>query len=437
MKPQSSMPDSTDRPVQSVNRIGHAGVVVHGIVAAFSVYFCMYAFRKPFSAVTFSELQFLGTRIDLKTACVISQSVGYLLSKYIGAKICTEVSSARRVRLLLGLILLAEFGLLLFAVLPESGKPVAMLINGLPLGMVWGVVIRYLEGRRSSELLMAGLSCSYIIAGAVTRDIGRDVVIGDWGIAPIWMPFTTGALFFIPFCAAIWLLDRLPAPTASDESMRSPRHSMKAEERREFIQRFRGEMILLLIAYFFLTAFRDFRDQYAAELFQSLGLDGRRAIFFQTERWAVLGTIVAAGGLCLIPSHRAALAATYAVIITGFLIIGASTIAFEGHAISGYTWMATVSLGMYLAYVPFGVGLFERIMAGSRLAGTSVFAIQLADGVGYTGSVLIQFYRDLAHGDADRLAFVLPFAEVTSVIGIVVMLASGLLLKRHISDAPT
>ena len=39
-----------------------------------------------------SWTKFLGTGIELKTALVIGQIVGYALSKYMGIKVCPEVS---------------------------------------------------------------------------------------------------------------------------------------------------------------------------------------------------------------------------------------------------------------------------------------------------------------------------------------------------------
>ena len=80
-----------------LNNSGRWTLTIYGIVAAFSTYFCMYAFRKPFSAATFkaddgSALVFLSTGIELKTALVISQILGYALSKYVGIKLCSEVS---------------------------------------------------------------------------------------------------------------------------------------------------------------------------------------------------------------------------------------------------------------------------------------------------------------------------------------------------------
>ena len=122
----------------------------------------------------------------------------------------------------------------------------------------------------------------------------------------------------------------------------------------------------------------------------------------------------------------------YVVIATGFVMVGAATLAFQSGHLSPYAWMACVAVGMYLAYVPYGAVLFERMMAASRFAGTSVFAIQLADGIGYTGSVLLQLYRDVAHGSIDRLTFIIPYSYVVSGTGVVLVTASAILTLRRV-----
>lgn len=434
MEPSHPVSNSTPQRPTWLDKASPAVLATYAIAASFGVYFCMYAFRRPFDAVTFNDVRFLNSSIDLKTVCVIAQLIGYLISKYAGAWVCSEVRASQRAHLLLALILISEAGLLLFALLPSNWKPLGMLINGLPLGMVWGVVVRYLEGRRSSELLLAGLSCSYIIAGAIARDIGRDLVMTTWQVPAVWMPVVTGGLFFLPLWLSVRMLDRLPPPGPDDIAERAPRHRMQVGQRRAFLQRFHVGLFFLLIAYFLLTAFRDFRDHYSAELFASLGLSHQRSIFTQTEKWAVFGTIPAMGALSLISSHRGALLATYLLIAAGFATIGLATWGFCSQLVSGYAWMAWIGVGLYLAYVPFGVSVFERLMAGSRLSGTSVFAIQLADGVGYTGSAIIQLYRDLVHGQSDRLAFMIPFAQIVSVAGIALMILSALFMLGRVSD---
>ena len=114
--------------------------------------------------------------------------------------------------MLIAMILVAHFALLLFAVLPNNLKVAAIFLNGLPLGMVWGLVVRYLEGRRTSELLLAGLSCSFIIASGMVKDVGR-WMMNVQQVDQFWMPFVTGVIFLPPFLLSVWLLLGLAWPS--------------------------------------------------------------------------------------------------------------------------------------------------------------------------------------------------------------------------------
>src|SRR2546430_5925594 len=163
--------------------------VAYAIVTAFTTYFCMYAFRKPFAAAKFEGQFFFGSAVELKTAIVISQIIGYTVSKYIGIKFCSEITPARRAWALLVLIGWAELALVGFGLAPDNLKVIAIFLNGLPLGMVWGLVVWYLEGRRTSELLLAGLSCSYIVSSGIVKDVGRAMMAGRaagwWSPVPL------------------------------------------------------------------------------------------------------------------------------------------------------------------------------------------------------------------------------------------------------------
>jgi hypothetical protein len=109
-------------------------MVLYAVVAAFATYFGMYAFRKPFAAATYEGETFFGTGLDLKTAFVISQIVGYTLSKYAGIKVVSEVASERRAFTLVALIVVAELGLVMFGVLPGAFMAIGLFVNGLSLG---------------------------------------------------------------------------------------------------------------------------------------------------------------------------------------------------------------------------------------------------------------------------------------------------------------
>lgn len=399
-----------------------AAFVGYAVVASFATYFAMYAFRKPFAAGTY-EGTFAGTEVTLKTAFVISQVIGYTLSKYLGIKLVSEVRAERRRWALLLLIGAAELALLLFALLPGDWRALAIFANGLPLGMVWGMVVRYLEGRRTSELLLAGLSTSFIVASGVVKDVGRWLMDGQ-GLSESWMPFATGLIFVPIFVLAVWLLDQLPGPTAEDIALRVERPAMTRPQRRAFLRRFFGGLLLLFVVYFFLTAYRDFRDNYGVEIFAELGYGQAPTIFTQTELPVAFGVLVALAALNLVKDNRRALAGAYAIMIAGALMLGGGTLLYDARAIDGATWMILTGLGSYLVYVPFGSVLFDRLIASTGVAGTAVFTIYVADALGYTGSVGVQLYRDLASGDATRLAFFHRFTYVMSAMAAVLLAAS-------------
>src|SRR5215472_10995642 len=264
--------------------------VAQAIFAAFGTYFCMYAFRRPFAAAQFDGQYFLGGDIALKTAFVVSQILGYTASKYIGIKVCPEVQPGRRAGMLILLILLAEASLILFAILPRDLKVVAMFCNGLPLGMVWGLVVWYLEGRLTSELLLAGLACSYIVSSGAVKDVGR-YLLAVHGVSEAAMPVLTGALFLLPFLLSVWLLSHLPPPTAADQAARAKRATMDAASRLAFFKALLLGLVLLLVARLLSTAFRDFRDNYGIELFGALGYHGDATLFTRSEVPVALGVM--------------------------------------------------------------------------------------------------------------------------------------------------
>jgi MFS family permease len=404
-------------------------LVIFAISTSFSTYFCMYAFRKPFSAGHFEGLSLLGTQIELKTAFVISQVIGYALSKYLGIKFCSEMTRGRRLSMLIGLVVVAEIALLLFAVLPPQFKIFALFVNGLPLGMVWGLVVWYLEGRRTSELLLAGLSCSFILASGVVKDIGR-WLMGEHGVSEFWMPFATGLIFLLPFVISTLLLDQLPDPDDDDESERTHREPMDGAHRISFLKRFLVPLSMLFFAYIFLTAYRDFRDNYGVEIFTELGYGGTPGIFSISEICVAFGVLVPLALLFLIRDNFLGLLAAFALMISGALSLGVSTLLLDRGAISGLSWMILVGIGSYLAYVPYGSILFDRIIAQTHVIGTAVFAIYVADALGYTGSVAVLLFKDLVAGEATRLDFFHSFTYLLCVGSSGLILVSAALILR-------
>jgi hypothetical protein len=396
--------------------------------AAFATYFAMYAFRKPFAAAEFQGLYLFGSGIQLKTALVISQILGYALSKYIGIKVCSEVARPYRAAMLVGLVLTAEAALVLFALVPVDLKILALFLNGLPLGMVWGMVVGYLEGRRTSELLLAALSCSFIVSSGVVKDVGR-WLMAEQGVSPWWMPAATGLLFLPLFLGSVWLLDRLPQPTALDIEERVRRRPMDRQDRLAFVGQFLPGMVLLLVVYLFLTAYRDFRDNYGVEIFRELGFGQTPAIFTLTElpvALVVLGTMAAVN---LVRDNRRGLGTIFGIMTGGLLLTGAGTLLLDLGMIDGALWMVLMGLGSYLAYVPYNSVLFDRLLAATRVTGTAVFAIYLADALGYTGSIGVQLYKDWFDSQTTRLNYFRAYTYFLALLGSVLLILGGVYFR--------
>ena len=198
-------------------RLTKADPVVFTLVAGlagFCAYFSMYAFRKPFSAATFEVVQGWPFALDYKIALVIAQAAGYAVSKLIGVKVIAEIHPARRGMAILGLIGTAWLALVAFAVTPAPWNVAALFFNGLPLGMIWGLVFGYMEGRRVSEVLGAVLCASFILSSGVVKSVGAWMMQAVH-VSPFWMPAATGALFFPLLFASVWVLGQLPPPSAN------------------------------------------------------------------------------------------------------------------------------------------------------------------------------------------------------------------------------
>lgn len=189
------------------------------VIASFGTYACMCGFRKPFTAASFDSASFPD---GIKATYVSAQVLGYMLSKFIGIKVISEMEPHRRAVVLLGLISVAELALLLFAVVPPSWGAVFLFLNGLPLGMVFGLVLGFLEGRRLTEAFVAGLCASFILADGVVKSVGAWLL--EAGVTDAWMPCIAGLIFLLPLIGFVWMLSRIPQPDAEDITARAPAH---------------------------------------------------------------------------------------------------------------------------------------------------------------------------------------------------------------------
>lgn len=401
-----------------------AAFLTAGGLAAFTAYFAMYAFRKPFAAGTYDDMGLLPFSVDYKTGLLIAQVIGYALSKLLGIRVIAEFGHKGRAAAILVLIAASWLALFLFAVLPQGWGPLCLLLNGLPLGMIWGFVFSYVEGRRCSEMLGAMLCASFIISSGVVKSVA--VWLMQHGISEHWMPFATGAPFVPLLLVALWILERLPPPDEQDVAERTARVPMQRADRLAFLREHGATMAALVSGYVLLTALRDFRDNFAVELWGAMGLADVASVFSQSELPVAVIALFGLGLLMLVRSNIHALLAIHGIIILGAILLGGSTLAFQAGIIGPMPWMVLSGAGIYLGYTPFNAMLFDRMIAALGNAGNAGFLIYIADASGYVGSVGLLLYRSFAAPDIDWLPFFMTAAYVTAIAVAVLTLLSAL-----------
>lgn len=404
------------------------------IVASFSTYFCMYAFRKPFAVGTYAgavALPLVGA-VDTKIVFIISQILGYALSKFLGIKIVSEMPPARRATAIVVAIVVAELALVGFGLAPAPYNAIFLFLNGLPLGMVWGLVFGFLEGRRSSDGLGAGLCASFIVASGFVKTIGK-LVLG-WGVSERWMPAATGALFLLPMAGFVWMLAQ-PPPNAEDVAERLERRPMDGRARWAFFSSLAPGLIALVCAYVLLTAYRDFRDNFAREIWDALGYADQPAILTTAELPVAIGSLAAVATCMAIKNSRTAVLAVHGAMLLGAALIGLTTLGYQAGVVSPAVWMVAVGLGLYVGYVPYNCVLFDRLIPAVGHVGTAGFLIYVADASGYVGSVALLLYKNFGQKTLSWLDFFVGFSHLTAWVGVVLFILSGLYFARRARPA--
>lgn len=404
--------------------------------AAFGAYFCMYAFRKPFTAATFEGLSLWG--LGFKTVLVLSQLLGYTLSKFIGIKVISEMRNEHRGIAIVGLIVVAELSLVGFAFLPLPLKVAMIFLNGLPLGMIFGLILSYLEGRRQTEALSAALCASFIVSSGVVKSVGT-WLMDRWQVDEFSMPMVTGLLFFVPLLIAVGILQATPPPDAKDLAMRAQRQAMNAQDRRGFVKAFWPGLTLLIVVYITLTIVRTIRDDFGVEIWRDFGVSRTPSVFATSETWVGLIVTALSALTMWIANNLRAIRTTLGMMIMAFGLVLLSTWLEATGSLSPYLFMVACGVGLYVPYVAFHTAVFERLIATARMPANLGFVMYLADSIGYLGYAGVIVAKTQWAESAPMLPFFRWILLIGATLSVGCLLASLIYFQQKLGKiaAPT
>lgn len=409
-------------------------VNIYAAVSVFLAYTMIFGFRKSFTAATFDGITVAG--YSYKTLLVISQVLGYMLAKFYGVKYIAELKRTGRGSIIILLTGIAWLSWLGFALVPVPYNIVFLFINGFPLGMLWGVVFSYIEGRRGTDFIGATLAVSFIFASGFVRSAAGWLML-NFGVTEFWAPFFTGLLFAGPLLLFIYLMEKIPPPDEADITDRMERTPMSKTQRNTFVRSLLPGLAACILIYTFATIFRDIRDNFGAEMWKEMGFFNQPAIFSKTETPITLVILVLIGSMVMIRNSYKALITAHVFICIGFLLAGLSTLAFIGGNLPPVWWMTIVGLGLYMVYIPFNAVFFERLIATFRYAGNVGFLIYLADSFGYVGSVGVLFAKEVFKVKLNWVDFFSNSVIALSAIGLFLTVFSAVYFARKFKKLRT
>ncbi len=391
--------------------------------ATFTTYFCMYGFRKPVTAATFDGQMALG--ITFKSALIIAQVLGYMTSKFVGIKFISEMDKTKRARYILTLLGTAHLSLLLLAITPKPFNVVFLYTNGLCLGLIWGFVFSYIEGRKFTDLLALILSTNFIFSSGVAKSLGR-ICIENWKIPEIYMPFVAGALYIPLLFLAVWMLGKIPPPTRNETDSRGTRTILNGKERLALLSKFFPGLLAITILNLLLTILRDLKDNYAVEILRSLKPGFNPSIFARMETVAALSVLALLLLLTGFKNHFRSIIAHHSAIFCGLLMLLIASWFLKQGMFDPVINLILYNIGLYICYNTLQCLFLDRFISSFKIKGNIGFFFYFMDAIGYLGSCFVIFNKEIFSPRLNWLNYFLKVSFLLGIVGIISIVVSGL-----------
>jgi len=374
----------------------------------------MYAIRKPFTALVYSQ-DILG--YGIKSWMVLAQLLGYTLSKFVGIKWLGELNRNHRFRMIVLILTSATLPLLMLGFTNCKLWPLWMLLNGFPLGLIWGIVFSYIEGRNLTELIGAILACTFIFSSGFVKSIAILLQENHFGLT--FIPFYVAIVFLIPAIIFSYLLEKMPKPSPEEIRANSPRTALTKSERRAINRKYFGFLFAVIFLYGFLTLLRDIRDNFGAEIMSGLHIYNAKNLT-QLESIITIIMLVSIPFISRVKNHYKAIITTLVATFIGGLICISTSILFEKQLIDGMGLLLFSGGGIYFGYILINISVMNRLIGFNGTPANSGFLVYMADSAGYLCSLFISGFA--LFSKKGELPWLNWFQNLIFFGGIIVML---------------
>lgn len=395
--------------------------------AALLSYSLVYALRKPYTAASFEGLTLFGT--DYKVAVTTIQILGYVIAKFFGIKLISELKRENRFRFFVTSAIMAEVALIGFGVLSAPYNAAAMFFNGLSLGCMWGVIFSFIEGRKVTDMLASLLGVSMVFSSGIAKSFGL-FAMNELNIDQFWMPAVIGGVALPLLVLMGYLLKRLPSPTQEDIELRNERVVLDSEGRKRLFMSFAPILTLLFIGNFMLLVLRDIKEDFLVLI---LDMSNQSSwLFAQVDTIVTLAILALFSAFVFFRSNIKTLMCLMGIVILSCITMAYVSFNYKALDLQPVVWLFIESLCLYIAYLTFQTIFFDRFIACFRIKGNVGFFIAIIDFIGYMGTVTLLSTKEFLNFDMEWFDMFNHMAFfVGAVCAVLFTIVATLIYKRY------
>lgn len=390
-------------------------------------YSLVYALRKPYTAAAFTDLDFFG--VDYKIAVTTIQILGYLIAKFVGIKLISELKRERRFKFFISSVIVAQASLVAFGMIEAPYNIFAMFLNGLSLGCMWGVIFSFIEGRRVTDILASLLGISIVFSSGLAKSVGL-YVMNEVHVDQFWMPALIGAVA-LPFLLFLgWALKKLPHPNQTDITHKAERVAMNGQQRKAVFRNYMPILLILFAANFMLLVLRDIKEDFLVNIIDMSNQSSW--LFAQVDSIVTLIILGLFGLMIFVKSNIKALMILLSLVTLSTLMMSYVSLNHQTLNLNPIVWLFTQSLSLYIAYLTFQTIFFDRFIACFKFKGNVGYFIAMIDFIGYAGTVIVLFSKELFQIQGNWFELYNGMSAFVGIATSVLFVLAGiLLLKRY------
>lgn len=359
--------------------------------------------------------------------------MGYIVGKFIAALFLSSVDKNKRLGYLFLVLLLANIPLIFFGFVPTATQVIMIFWSAIPSTYIWGFIVFYVEGRRSTELIVMIIYMLLIMASGISKTLATSMM--NAGVSENWMPYYCGLVGLVGCIIFTLLLNLAPPPTEEEMKQRRTRNVCTREQQWVFFKEFYVGLLCLFITYGMIASTRNYRDSYALELWNELiGADFDSSTYSITEIIVSICTTAAYCGIIFIKKEKTAFMTLILVMCFGGFFVGLVTLIYSLSEYNPKVWITLSGIGLTIAYVPPGAMLYDKLMGAVQIDMTMVFIIYVSEVFNSTTSLLVILIKTLVFSDMTHVQYFINLSYATFGISIICTTIAFFVFRNKINN---